>query len=60
MSADGIKIKGYVSAIGVGAMGRRTIRFDIPEDQAGEFLAAITMHGMFVELTMVELEENAE
>lgn len=58
MSDEGIKINAYLGSFSVSAMGKRKMVLDIPEDQAVSFLAAQTMYGKHVEITIKEIPEG--
>lgn len=53
-----IRINAYIGSLTCSAMGKRTIRLDVPEDQAVQFMAALTLYGKFVELTVKEIREG--
>ncbi len=55
---SGIIIKAYVGEIKIGAMGRRTIRLDVPESEAVPFMAALTLFGKFAELKIREVKDE--
>lgn len=58
MSDNEIKINAYIGSLTCSAMGKRTIRLDVPEDQAVEFMAAMTLYGRHVEITIKEISEG--
>ena len=55
---EGIVIHAYIGSCTLSQMGKRTIRLDIPEDQAIPFMAAMSMYSKLVEVKIREIEEE--
>ena len=60
MSDEGIILRAYIGSLSCSAIGKRTVRLDIPEDQAMAFMASMTLYGKFCEITIKEIPEGGE